>query len=215
MQPSEDTAQLSRTLRKRGADVNAAGKGGRTPLFYAAAVGNIEIWEDLLSGEADLNKAADDGFTPLMAAIQNEKWDLVKSYIEAAGEKADGDLQTIINASSRAGSTPLHLAAAQQQYDVVGLLLKNGANPLAETSAGLLPRDMLVAGSRQSGEQQNLKELRGLLDRATTAAELVAGGGLKDMLNAISIVAVLLVTVTFVGVLNPPGGPTPDSGYIR
>ena len=203
------------SLLRHGADVNAAGKCGRTPLFSAAAKGNRGIWKDLLKGEADLNKAAEDGFTPLMAAIQNEQWDLVKGYIEDAEPKADGDLQTIINASSRAGITPLHLAAAQQQYDVVGLLLKNGASPLAETSAGVLPRDMLGAGSQQSGDQQHLKELRGLLDRATTTAELVAGGGLKDMLNAISIVAVLLVTVTFVGVLNPPGGPTPDSGYIR
>ena len=58
-------------------------------------------------------------------------------------------------------------------------------------------------------------KLRMMLERAGTAAELVDGTGLKDILQGISIVAVLLVTVTFVGVLNPPGGPTPDSGYIR
>ena len=87
-----------------------------------------------------------------------------------------------------------------------------GADPLAEGGSRVLPIDMLVESEAADGSPI---ELRRLLVTVTNAARLIEGSGLKDVLNGISMVSVLLVTMTFVGMLNPPGGPTPNSGYIR
>ena len=202
-------------LLAKGAYVNAVDNRGRTPLYCTIVVGNDDMFKLLLQRGADCTQPAADGFTPLMAAIQCDgQGEMLRKLLRRQQQ------QTIVNAESKTGITALHLAAAKRDLELVELLLDLGANPLAEADPQLRPVDMLGsdrAGDPHAapGEHETYVTLRGLLERAASAAELVEGSGLKDILNGISIIAVLLVTVTFVGVLNPPGGPTPDSGYIR
>ena len=54
-----------------GADVNARGAGGYTPLHIAASRGNLPIIDLLLSRGADAHTAAEDGQTPEAAATSH------------------------------------------------------------------------------------------------------------------------------------------------
>ena len=198
----------------------------KTPLLWAATVNHLGILDRLLDAGADASIADDDGCTPLMMAMDVQEGDIDDVIRHLIGSP---QAQTFVNAANKAGLTALHLAAKDRNVELVEMLLDCGANPLAESNAHRLPIDMLGsdevtkkaardAGDGDDGQAakaEDRRTLRGLLERAATAAELVEGSGLKDILQGISVVAVLLVTVTFVGVLNPPGGPTPDSGYVR
>ena len=58
--------EVVRMLVERGADVNARGRNGYTPLHYAAEQDNVEVADYLISHGADMEAADDQGFTPLM-----------------------------------------------------------------------------------------------------------------------------------------------------
>ena len=220
-------------LLQHDAWIDVQDAADKTPLLWAATVNHLGIVDRLLAGGADASLADDDGCTPLMMAMDVQEGDIDDVIRHLVGSP---QAQAIVNAANKAGLTALHLAAKDRKVELVEMLLDSGANPLAESNAHRLPIDMLgsdeavakkaawrlcARSPTDGGDGQaekaaeDRKTLRGLLERAATAAELVEGSGLKDILQGISVVAVLLVTVTFVGVLNPPGGPTPDSGYVR
>ena len=50
--------------------VNKADNDGRTPLWYAAAYGNVAMVKVLIAAGADVNKADNDGWTPLGTATR-------------------------------------------------------------------------------------------------------------------------------------------------
>ena len=55
---------------EKGTELDAEGKYGRTPLFYAAHSNQSEIAELLLKADAETDKKAKDERTPLMAAAR-------------------------------------------------------------------------------------------------------------------------------------------------
>jgi ankyrin repeat protein len=55
---------------------------GKTVLHFAAARGDIDIFDYLLSEGADLNALDDEKNTPFFIAIQHEKIKLIKHMIE-------------------------------------------------------------------------------------------------------------------------------------
>ena len=58
--------------------VNSQDKDDTTPLHYAAANGDLDFCKLLLSHGADMNLEDNDGFTPLMAALESKQNDAVK-----------------------------------------------------------------------------------------------------------------------------------------
>ena len=70
-----------------GADVEARANeysmDGATPLFLAAADGNRNVVAALARHGADVNAPLDNGFTPLMAAIEDHRRAVVHFLIEA------------------------------------------------------------------------------------------------------------------------------------
>ena len=56
------------------------------------------------------------------------------------------------------------------------------------------------------------KDVRDFLVPYTNATQLVETDGFRGILNGISIVAVLIVTVTFIGMQTPPGGGSDSEG---
>ena len=79
-----------------GADVNAKGEKGETPLHGAAFTGRMEVVELLIENGADVNAKNDEGGTPLdwaeCCADKKETIDLLRKHGGKTGEelKAEG-----------------------------------------------------------------------------------------------------------------------------
>jgi ankyrin repeat protein len=86
-------------------------------LFLAAASGNIALmWWMVGELGNDVDKASDDGMTPLLVACVNGQVDMVRYLVKT--------LSADINKANHEGSFPLHAAAMTEQLDVVRCLLK-------------------------------------------------------------------------------------------
>ena len=113
-------------LLYNGAEVNALGLNGLTPLHAAAVFDRPSIGAMLLKRGAKVSLTSNSqGFTPLHVAARGGKLDMVKLLIEARGN---------VNATGKRVDTPLTLAASQGHFAVVDYLLSHGAavNPPVE-----------------------------------------------------------------------------------
>jgi len=73
-------------------------------------------------------------FTPLMRAVDN--YHLKAATLLLQKEVAD------VNHTDESDNTALHFAVANQQREMVALLLKHGADPLHENRDGITPKQM-------------------------------------------------------------------------
>ena len=107
-------------LLRHGADVNAPGKWGWTPLLFASDWGCIEVVRWLIEYGADVNaKDEDDHQTSLHLAAYRGHFEIARTLLK---HNAD------INARSKLGETPLHLASEDGYVDIVRLLLNHNAD---------------------------------------------------------------------------------------
>lgn len=70
--------EVAKLLVKHGAQVNAFGEFGETPLHQAAAWGNADIAEYLISEGANVNAEGIEGKTPLAVALEFDKNDVAE-----------------------------------------------------------------------------------------------------------------------------------------
>jgi ankyrin repeat protein len=153
---SQSQAEMVKLLIDHGADVNAQGKirqwprkvtaehrpkdmgkGGFTPLLYAARQGCVDCAKYLVAGGADLNATDPDRVTPLNLALINFHFDFAAYLIQAGANVDKWDLY---------GRTPLYNAVDMNTLpsggradvpstdkltglDVARLLLEAGADP--------------------------------------------------------------------------------------
>jgi len=149
---------IARELVGRGADVSARNRRGAQPMHYAA-VGQpgSERWdpgaqaaviEYLLNAGADPNAADKSGVAPLRLAVRTRCAAAVRALTE------DGADPRRKNGS---GSTPLHLAvqntgrggsgsaaAAEQQREIIRLLMAHGARPDDTDNRGKTVRESIT-----------------------------------------------------------------------
>jgi ankyrin repeat protein len=122
---NNDLAFLKTKLAK-GADVNARGPRGATPLVYAAAYGSREAVKLLLDAGADVNAKNDFDATALIFGANDPE----KARLLVA-KGAD------VNARSKMGRTPLMIAASCDGCgEAVRLLLAKGADAKARDAEG-------------------------------------------------------------------------------
>jgi ankyrin repeat protein len=115
--------KVVQSLLRHGADVNAPGKWGWTPLLFASYWGHLEVVRWLLEHGADTNaKDKDDDWTSLHLAAYEGHFEIVRTLLK---HNAD------INSRNDADYTPLHLASGDGQVDIVRFLLNHGADPKA------------------------------------------------------------------------------------
>ena len=153
---------LVRALLTHGADPNArlteapfVFKGdfvsygryvGATPLWMAASarVPSVDILCHLAAAGADPDAAADDGTTPLMAAVgmvqnearlaaESEALDLVKILVE---------LNIDVNATDQRGRTAMHGAARLARNTLIPVLVEHGAKVDIADARGQTPLDV-------------------------------------------------------------------------
>jgi serine/threonine-protein phosphatase 6 regulatory ankyrin repeat subunit B len=150
-------------LLAAGADVSKGNHKGRSPLFFAASVGNLEVVELLLDAGADVTQADDKEITPLYEASRQGHLKVLEllikkgsdvnkhgSLLYAATENGHFEVMKLLlaeganpNTANGNGETPLYTAAENGHFEVIKLLLENGANPNAANGNGETP--LLVA----------------------------------------------------------------------
>ena len=113
-----------------GADVDKAGKHGRTPLYEAVRNGKVDVVEGLIKAGVDVDKAAKDGDTPLYVAAQMGKVDVAVALLKAGA---------VVDKANEDGYTPLHVAAREGIVDVAGALIKAGADVDKGSKDGYTP----------------------------------------------------------------------------
>jgi ankyrin repeat protein len=121
----DDVALVDRLLKAK-AKVTVANSYGSSPLSEAAIVGNPEVISKLLKAGADPNFANGDDQTPLMV--------LARTNNVAAAEALLRHGADVNVAEKWKGQTALMWAAAQDQADMVKLLVKHRANVNARST---------------------------------------------------------------------------------
>ncbi|KAL8337978.1 hypothetical protein RB598_006725 [Gaeumannomyces tritici] len=160
-------------LLDEGADTEAKGLDGRTPLHIAASLRSQDILRLLLDRGANI-EAANDGETPLHIAARHWSQDNLQLLLDrganieatdangwrplhmAAENGYTGKMQLLLNngadmeATDSNGRRPLHMAAENGRIGAVRLLLGNGANAKAEDTKGKRPVDLARAKGRKN-----------------------------------------------------------------
>jgi hypothetical protein len=131
---SGDFKQVNGVLAA-GADVNAKGPQGKTPLMIASEAGNVEILKLLLTRNPALNAKDEKGFTALMLAAKSGHLEIVRLLV-AAG--ADQNLKT------NAGFTAMEVAAAYDHHEVARLLGGEAQAEAAEQASGIAEADAIA-----------------------------------------------------------------------
>ncbi len=82
--------------------------GALTALVYAARTGSIDAARVLLEGGADVNQTTRYGWSPLLAATQNQNYQMAKFLIERGAD---------VNLANKGGWTPLYLATDNRNIE--------------------------------------------------------------------------------------------------
>lgn len=127
---SGELAQLTAALP--GADVNAKGEGGVTPLMLAAGSGQVDMVKALLGAGAEVDARDEREYTALMHGVYNPDLDRGFPEVVQALIAAGADVETKIFYAIR----PLMLAAGAGEAGVVQVLLKAGADAKARNEGG-------------------------------------------------------------------------------
>ena len=119
--------EVVRSLLKCGAEVDARGFAGLSPLQLASIEGHLDVVQCLLYHGADANFRDDDHRTPLSLAATAGHLEIVRRLLEHNAN---------IHAPNKDGLTPLHRAISDHHFNfqgnhprVVQFLLEHGADP--------------------------------------------------------------------------------------
>lgn len=104
--------------------------GGQSPLFYAAAAGNLETVRLLLDSGCDKEEADTLNQTPLFYASRDGRIEVVSLLIQRGANASHID---------RNGQTPLFYAARENQRAIIDLLIANKASVEHVDVAGRKP----------------------------------------------------------------------------
>lgn len=117
--PDQRDPRTARMLiEAEGADIDAVGNDGSTPLWLAARHGAIEVLDLLVEHGADLGQRGDYGMTLLMEAASSGGTEMTRHLIAQGAD---------VNASADSGAAPISFAAHHGNVEALDLLLEHGA----------------------------------------------------------------------------------------
>jgi hypothetical protein len=153
-------------MLKRGLDPDGGeAHGGRTLLYQAAALGNVQIATLLLDKGADVNKLS-------ATSVQGERTSPLHAA-SAAGAAAVIDLlvsrKAEVNILDGDGATPLHVAVSRGAVESVQALLRHGADANRPNADKRSPLDQLYS-VHYTGEPASRDAIRNLLTKHNARA---------------------------------------------
>jgi len=164
-------------LLEKGADPNAKGKRGETPLIVAAQANDFEKAEALLKKGAEVNGKGAQGTTALMEASDRGHLDMVRFLIARGAD---------VHAKHNYGWTALDNAAFQGHSEVVKAILHAGAK-LAPGKDG---NPNLLMSSVERGHIETAKvfiekgvALDAVNSQGDTAIQIAAKAGRRDIVE--------------------------------
>lgn len=169
-------ASVLQRLIDEGAEVNVRDKYERTPLYYAARKNAVEHIKVLARNGADMNVVNKRGSSVLIDLIDDSSVDdeTLKTLIDAG---TDVNLQ----AEGRDGLTALIAAVTAHRTDLVGYLLKHGANPDLREKNGRTA--LMLAVTEDDGETG--ENLVNMLLAAGASTDIADDGGFLPLSHAV------------------------------
>ncbi|MGL9762826.1 MAG: ankyrin repeat domain-containing protein [Wolbachia sp.] len=111
---------------------------GNNLLEIAILCGHLDVVEYWVwKKEVDVNCAEENGWTPLLHAVERDEIEIVWCLIEAGAN---------VNAITEDGTTALHIAAEGCNLEMVECLVENGANINAKDKEGKTPLNLVTPG---------------------------------------------------------------------
>jgi ankyrin repeat protein len=159
---AHDRGEVAAALIAAGADVNARTPindlperesrvryyveipvAGFTPVMFAARSGASSALRALIAGKADLDAKTPEGFTPVVIALDNLRFDAAKVLVEGGATANDGGLLGVVEARNRVNyvgeyQTP---TGAELSLDLLALMISKGADLMGRMPQPLLDRD--------------------------------------------------------------------------
>ncbi|KAF3441892.1 hypothetical protein FNV43_RR15807 [Rhamnella rubrinervis] len=129
---------------------------GRTPLHLATIKGRVLVAGELLMAcPESVMEVTEQKETILHLTVKNENgFKALRILVEKLNSKE------LLNWKDEEGNTILHLAAARKQHKVMKYLLSQSSLDMnAVNSKGLRALDIMLAGSRQSNDQEVVEKL--------------------------------------------------------
>jgi len=195
-----------RAFVQQGADVNARGVDGTSPLHHAVSADHIDVADLLLKAGADVSSADRYGVTPLSLAALNGNASMLRRLLDAganpnatdpAGQTAlmtatqtggPDAMRVLVDAGARVDArdtqfqqTALMLAVRENHPTAVTFLLERGAAVNAQTRKGPAPRFVPPCKGTGCGSEGVGINRGGLPDRGRRAE---AKGGMTPLLYA-------------------------------
>ncbi|KAM3699066.1 hypothetical protein ACJW31_06G233400 [Castanea mollissima] len=230
------TEMMSRLLQVDGNLVRIKGREGITPLHFAvAAHDQLDLLAEFLSVCPDsVENVTIRNETVLHIALKYDNLETFKFLVKWIRQKRSKNSifweRKILNWKNEEGNTVLHISIIKNQLEAARLLLKSGVDINAKNLKGHTAGDILA----EQTQVENNNEIRVMLQRAgallansslpdcnysrylrsivsSLEESLIRRSRewrmiSEDRRNALLVVATLLITVTYEGLLNPPGG---------
>lgn len=115
---AKPTPPTLRKLVKAGAELEARGSSGSTPLHLAAWTGSVDAARELVLCGANVEARSKTGRTPLMFAARQGGTEMIETLVELGAD---------VNSTDERGRSALHFAAQSSQGESIRKLVKHGA----------------------------------------------------------------------------------------
>jgi ankyrin repeat protein len=164
---SHNKPEIVRMLLENGADVNAKRENGSTALLFACVLGKEELVQLLIERGADVNITNNNLDTPLMVATDGGFDRICEMLIRYGADTrlgrkngatalhisaGKGDIRIVrllldkipVNIVNNDNETPLLVALARNQLEIVKMLLEAGASPEIVSNYGVTAYDLAI-----------------------------------------------------------------------